>query len=85
MDIQERDDRFFGIFGLILAVCGLTLPFALSEVIGEEHAMVFAVITLVLALIFSIIGRRSKPGHVGLVMTTIILGITLLIFAMMVG
>ena len=38
MNIQEKDDRFFGIFGLSLCVGGLLLPFIVSGISGEEQA-----------------------------------------------
>ena len=82
MDIQERDSRFFGIFGLILTVCGLSIPYIVNGVSGDDQAAGFAITTLIFALIFNVIGRKSKPGFVGLVISGIAIGLMLIVFGM---
>ena len=81
MNIQEKDDRFFGIFGISLCVGGLLLPFIVSGISGEEQAGGILVLSQVLALTFCIIGRKSKPGFVGLCITGFaVLALAILLF-----
>lgn len=71
MDIQDRDNRFFGILGLIMTVCGLTLPYLINAIASDEQAGGFLITSLILALVFSIMGRKSKPGLVALLISGI--------------
>ena len=63
---DPRDDRFFGIFGLSLAVAGLLIPIVIANFTGEEQAGGFLIIAQMLALTFGILGRKTKPGIVAI-------------------
>ena len=67
MGETDSGARLFGNLGLGLFVAGALMPFVLGSYGAGGPAAGFAVVAMLLALLFGILGRRSAGGKVALI------------------
>lgn len=75
----NADNRLFGLLAIILLCLALLGPFAIAAFSHQpEMAIGFGIVSMVLALVFGIIGWRHKTGKVVVVTTGVLLGLVLI-------
>jgi hypothetical protein len=64
MEQENMDRRFYGQLAIGHLIAGLLGPFLVAKILGENVAWGFAVVALLLALVFGILGWQQKSGLV---------------------
>jgi hypothetical protein len=61
---EKTDSRFYGQLAIGHLIAGLLGPFLVAKILSGDVALGFAVVALLLALLFGILGWKQKSGQV---------------------
>ena len=74
MNKPNQSNKIFADLSLVIVIVGILVPYIISIFSTQELAYGFSIVSILLALIFGIMGRKHKSGIIAI----FIAGITLI-------